>query len=431
VAPSPLRRTRFTAPPPQGFSDTLRNLCGQVAIFLFGKRAEPADRVSDDDATATSTHDATVVAPIGDDVIAEACRRVCVKNPLRRDFNGRTVHAIVTGADGSKAWLKVSGIPLDTQDPCREAEIEADRQLGLPRPKVIATSAWNQDGRSWRAILMQLAPSDAAARHAWSAPSSSDIPESWFMDLRKALRAVQHVCTSRFICTPTEISDAIERYLPAGVPTKADAWYVQHGDLQWSNLTLPHLTLLDWEVWGLAPVGYGTGRLLTFSLLAPEVAHKLEETFEDEFSTPSGRVGVLAAIALVMSQIEEGNVPKELEAPIQGLIDRILDGDFGKAHRAPNLATALEALPAPYQPIYGHLELSKSSMRPSSFRFAGTPNARLVARCASWIWAVYRSGSRKAATLSLGSIARRLISLSVGPSRGSIPNSRPTSRSQP
>ena len=314
------------------------------------------------------THDTIVVAPISHEIIAEACRRVGMRNPLRRDFNGRTVHAIVTGPDGSKAWLKISGIPLDTQDPGREAEIEADRQLGQPRPKVIATSAWDQDDRSWRAVLMQLAPSNAAGRHAWSVPSSSNIPESWFADLRSALRAVQLVRTSRFICTPTEFSDAIKAHLPAGVPTKADAWCVQHGDLHWSNLTLPHLTLLDWEVWGLAPVGYGAGRLLTFSLLAPEVAQKLEETFADEFFTPSGRVGLLAAIAVVKRQIEAGDVPNELEAPIQSLIDRILNGDFGKAHRLLDLATALKALPEPYQPIFGHPELSEPSLRPCEDR---------------------------------------------------------------
>ena len=318
------------APFTQGLSASLSKLRGHVAPFLLGQRQQPPE----DDAKAAEHH-AFTIAPISDETIAEACRRLRVRDPLRRDFNGRTAHALVTELDGSEAWLKISGIPSGAHDPCREAEIEADGLLGLPKPKVIAQSEWKQGEVSWRALLMAVAPSEAAARDPWSAPSPSDIPESWFADLREALRAVQRVRTSRFIYTPAECTAAIKTYLPEGTPTKADAWCVQHGDLHWCNLTLPHLTLLDWEVWGLAPAGYGAGRLLAFSLLVPEVAQKLEETFAEEFAQPSGYVGVLAAIAVVRRQIEAGGVPRELEGPIQGLIDRIYKGDFGKAPRLP------------------------------------------------------------------------------------------------
>ena len=335
-----------TSPFAQGLSASLSKLRGHVAPFLLGKRQQPPE------VGAEAEHHAVTIAPISDETIAEACRRLRVSDPLRRDFNGRTAHALVTRLDGSEAWLKISGIPSDTQDPCREAEIEADRLSTLPKPKVIAQSEWKQDEVSWRALLMAVAPSEAAARNPWSAPSSSDIPDSWFADLREALRAVQCVRTSRYIYTPAEFTAAIKTYLPEGTPTKADAWCVQHGDLHWCNLTLPHLTLLDWEVWGLAPAGYGAGRLLAFSLLVPEVAQKLEETFAEEFAMSSGYVGVLAAIAVVRRQIEAGDVPRELEAPIQGLIDRIHKGDFGKAPRLPVLTSAFQAQQEPF----GHPE---------------------------------------------------------------------------
>jgi hypothetical protein len=325
------------APFAQGLSASLSKLRGHVVPFLLGQRQQPPEG----DAKAAEHH-AVAIAPISDEIIAEACRQLRVSDPLRRDFNGRTAHALVTKLDGSEAWLKISGIPSDAQDPCREAEIEADGLLGLPKPKVIAQSEWKQGDVSWRALLMAVAPSEAAARDPWSAPSPSDIPESWFADLREALRAVQRVRTSRFIYTPAEFTAAIKTYLPEGTPTKADAWCVQHGDLHWCNLTLPHLTLLDWEVWGLAPAGYGAGRLLAFSLLVPEVALKLEETFAEEFAKCSGYVGVLAAIAVVKRQIEAGDVPRELEGPIQGLIDRIHKGDFGKAPRLQGGAGAFQ-----------------------------------------------------------------------------------------
>jgi hypothetical protein len=49
----------------------------------------------------------------------------------------------------------------------------------------------------------------------------------------------------------------------------------------------------------------------------------MEKVFADEFSTASGQVGVLAAIAVVRKQIEGGTAPKDLEVPIASLIDRI------------------------------------------------------------------------------------------------------------
>ncbi len=39
-----------------------------------------------------------------------------------------------------------------------------------------------------------------------------------------------------------------------------------HGDLHWANLTGPTLTLVDWEGWGSAPVGYDAANLCLRSL---------------------------------------------------------------------------------------------------------------------------------------------------------------------
>jgi hypothetical protein len=92
--------------------------------------------------------------------------------------------------------------------------------------------------------------------------------------------------------------------------------------------------------------------LLAFSLLVPEVAQRLEERFAEEFAKSSGYVGVLAAIAIVRWQIEAGDVPGELEGPIRDLIDRIHEGDFGKARRLPVLTSTFQPLQEPF----GHPE---------------------------------------------------------------------------
>jgi hypothetical protein len=272
----------------------------------------------------------TYVSAISDEIVAEACRRVAVSNPIRQDSGGRTAHALVTRVDGSLAWIKVSGLSGPNQDPCRAAEIESERLTGLPKPAVIRSAEWHEDGVHWRSILMTIASSPAAARHPWCPPLIEDIPDEWFNGLRDALQAVQQVITPRHIYTPDDIRDLIKGYLPAGLPTEADIWHTQHCDLHWANLTMPHLMLLDWEVWGLAPLGYSAGRLLVFSLLEQDVARELERVFAGEFSTASGRVGMLAAIAVVRKQIESGGAPKDLEAPIASLVDRIQRGTLAK-----------------------------------------------------------------------------------------------------
>jgi hypothetical protein len=270
------------------------------------------------------------VFPISDDVVAEACRRVAVTRHVRQDSGGRTAHALVTRTDGSQAWLKVSGLSGFNQEPCRAAEIESECLTGLAKPAVIRSAEWQEDGVHWRSILMTIASSPAAAKQPWRPPLIADIPDEWFGQLRAALQAVQQVVTPRHIFTPDDVRDLIKTYLPAGLPTEADIWRTQHCDLHWGNLTMPHLTLLDWEVWGMAPLGYGAGRLLAFSLLAPDVARNLERLFADEFSTASGQVGVLAAIAVVRKQIESGGAPPDLEAPIASLVDRIQRGALVK-----------------------------------------------------------------------------------------------------
>jgi hypothetical protein len=272
----------------------------------------------------------TYVFPISDDTVAEACRRVAVSNPVRQDSGGRTAHALVTRTDGSRAWLKVSGLSGFNHDPCRTAEIESERLTGLAKPAVIRSAEWQEDEVHWRSILMTVASSPAAAKLPWRPPLIADIPDEWFDKLRDALQVLQRVVTPRHVYTPDGVRDLIRTYLPAGLPTEADIWRTQHCDLHWSNLTMPHLTLLDWEVWGVAPLGYGAGRLLVFSLLAPDVARELEKVFADEFSTASGQVGVLAAIAVVRKQIEGCSAPKDLEVPIASLVERIQRGPLVK-----------------------------------------------------------------------------------------------------
>jgi hypothetical protein len=107
------------------------------------------------------------------------------------------------------------------------------------------------------------------------------------------------------------------------VPTGTDDWQVNHGDLQWSNMTAPHFMLLDWEHWGMAPRGFDLGRLLAFTAVDWGTLQRLRTFFAPDLDEPN-RVGLLAGIATVKYQMTVGRVDPVLREPVDRLIREIL-----------------------------------------------------------------------------------------------------------
>ncbi|GAA2321921.1 hypothetical protein Scani_00340 [Streptomyces caniferus] len=54
-------------------------------------------------------------------------------------------------------------------------------------------------------------------------------------------------------------------------------WTTGHADLHWANVTHAPLVVLDWEGWGLLPVGYDLGFLHACALTAPATAARLRQ----------------------------------------------------------------------------------------------------------------------------------------------------------
>ncbi|MGW2328972.1 hypothetical protein ACWC5C_24890 [Streptomyces sp. NPDC001700] len=104
----------------------------------------------------------------------------------------------------------------------------------------------------------------------------------------------------------------IERAFPQflGIPAPGRVERVTgHGDLHWGNLTTAPLTLLDWERWGLVPLGYDAGLLHANSLLVPDVADRVRQEFGAVLDTPDGRAGELAALAEMLQAVARGWYP--------------------------------------------------------------------------------------------------------------------------
>ena len=104
----------------------------------------------------------------------------------------------------------------------------------------------------------------------------------------------------------------------------ATEWCASHGDLHWKNLTVPNLTLLDWENWGLAPRGYDVARLMVYAAHVPTVQEKLYDTFADEFDSATGVVVLLFALGMVKSDIAAGIADATLAPPLDRMAAALL-----------------------------------------------------------------------------------------------------------
>ncbi|WP_240509911.1 hypothetical protein [Streptomyces malaysiense] len=95
-----------------------------------------------------------------------------------------------------------------------------------------------------------------------------------------------------------------------GIPAfQVSAWTTGHGDLHWANLTGPPLVILDWESWGLVPVGFDAGLLHAYSLTRPATAARIRHEFAHVLNTPSGRTGELVALAQLLQVAGRGGHP--------------------------------------------------------------------------------------------------------------------------
>ncbi len=76
------------------------------------------------------------------------------------------------------------------------------------------------------------------------------ISDAWIGDLKASLRSIGRLPTPRQKFDPKWVSRLLAERFKLNAPVRTEEWRTAHGDLQWSNLTAPKLTLLDWEIVG-------------------------------------------------------------------------------------------------------------------------------------------------------------------------------------
>jgi hypothetical protein len=185
----------------------------------------------------------------------------------------------------------------------------------VPRPRLLAEHTWGENP-AFQALLWERMPGTVvSATPDLTAPAKTDA--RWWHDLRHALTGLRaapapeerRVFSQAFV-------HRIPRYLPeiaqAGVGLDVPTWVASHGDLHWANLTRNPLMILDWEGWGLAPLGYDAAVLHAYALAEPETAAEVREVFADVLNTDAGRLAHLIICAEIVQAAERDAVHARL-----------------------------------------------------------------------------------------------------------------------
>jgi thiamine kinase-like enzyme len=131
------------------------------------------------------------------------------------------------------------------------------------------------------------------------------------------VEAIGRVPLSRWLLHPGTARRVITKRFGSKAPYQIDEWRTAHGDLNWSNLTAPQLTILDWEFWGVAPRGFDAATLLTHTFYDPALFRRIEALFQEDLNSSSGVVARLYHYARRLEAIEAG----KLDPSEHGLVE--------------------------------------------------------------------------------------------------------------
>ncbi|MFJ9841750.1 hypothetical protein ACIRYZ_15015 [Kitasatospora sp. NPDC101155] len=229
---------------------------------------------------------------------------VCAEPPVF-GTSGTTV-----GRRAENTWLRVSRSSCHRAPrPTGQGALGAEQLVpaSVPRPRLHDTVDWTEAGWFYQADVFDLVGPAVS-----STPDLRDDPgldDSWWTGLRNAVAGIAEAPSTKITLRQTWVEEVFPKYLGIPAPAEIDRT-TGHGDLQWANLTAAPLKILDWERWGLVPVGYDPAVLWVSSLLVPEVADRIRAEFADILDTPAGRVGQLIALAEMLQAVDRGYYPE-------------------------------------------------------------------------------------------------------------------------
>jgi hypothetical protein len=261
------------------------------------------------------------------EALMEACRLLDVEQSgttVRFGRQRKSVGTEVRTRDGSLNWVKVVCPHHQSAIWMRDGELSAPHVPGVSRPSLVRSLDWRSGDAPWCALQFTLAPSPTAAETSALGEPIRTVDDAWLERLKQAIDRVGATPLGRWHSHPGTIARIISRRFGDGAPFEVDEWRTAHGDITWSNLTTPVLSLLDWESWGSAPRGYDAATLLTHSVADPVTARKIAERFADDLNSRSGLVAQLYLVAFLIDQIEAGFGDPRHYRPLEALARQVL-----------------------------------------------------------------------------------------------------------
>jgi hypothetical protein len=260
-----------------------------------------------------------------DQALTDACWRLNVR-PIghpNHSYTGRSRGVAVRRRDGSCCWLKVGGV-YSRDNWYYEGEIEAFSITSVPKPCVIEHVTWVDGDTSWFAILTTHA-GQTAETSPWAGFGPSKITDAWIAELKAALDRLAQVPSSRMtVHSPDHVSRLLDENYGLKMTIDCDRWRTIHGDMHWSNLMVPQLSIIDWESFGAGPPGLDAAWLIAYSCRDEKLVARLEQAFASQFQTKAERMILLYAADMVRNAAIVEWLDPSLADPLAGMIDRRL-----------------------------------------------------------------------------------------------------------
>jgi len=259
------------------------------------------------------------------DALAEACRRFGVEpcGYASYGFRRKSIGAPVQG-NGSISWLKIICMHNRWATWRRDGEVSAPVIREVERPSIVNNAEWSVDGIPWCALQFTMAPAAPAADIPALVRPLPNIDDIWLAQLKQMIGRIAAVPLTRWYLHPGSVARMIAQRFGARAPIVVDEWRTAHGDVNWSNVTTPHLALIDWEYWGAAPRGYDAATLLMHSTGDAALMEKIRSLFADDLDTQSGIVAQLYLAARNLNQIEAGLGDPRCHRPLEAEATRLL-----------------------------------------------------------------------------------------------------------
>ena len=123
--------------------------------------------------------------------------------------------------EGTRSWLKISGIPIGTSNRQRRKEEVSACIKGVPKPSIFTSFDWIERDVCWRALQIEHAPSPASSPSAFPARHLPSISDAWIHGLRQALADLAKVEATHFIVMPIDFSNEIRLRFGNDAPHQA------------------------------------------------------------------------------------------------------------------------------------------------------------------------------------------------------------------